>query len=504
MFKGKLVTDEVAAEGLLLQSQDAFSFKEQMLERCKKYNCVDILDTYVADPSELNTEFKARLKASDTPKKAMEDLSEGEKGNIPVARAIDAANLYVFTSADLQTVSCKSVFITREGYLESEASSAMREGMMAYLRATIHGGFFEHVFTRLEPKNDVAKFFQLLLKESTILHDMALFNAHLAFNDIRLENRNVSDLYTRLTKQAKVVRDLAELQSPPSTWVVHPKQLLMYLVKETMIKDAHYRAMAETSGLVEKLCTGNALTALEFVTAITEKEKFYEQMQNKSGGSRGNANASYANPGTKDILKVNGNANNPKICFSWANSGSCEYGDNCKFDHEGQNSSSARAGEGGKAQPKSENNVKGDASKTGKQQYPCNNCAQMGHRAVDCKLPTATCEYCNKEHHLKQFCRLHQADLRLKAEIQKLTEQKSGPKNTLSAHSVRVEDELPCMTRWDKLGDDMDMWVVDNMEGMEYEDTKAYPGGSAHMVAEIKELHSTNLNHPGTPSLSEL
>ena len=111
MFKGKLVTDEVAAEGLLLQSQDAFSFKEQMLERCKKYNCVDILDTYVADPSELNTEFKARLKASDTPKKAMEDLSEGEKGNIPVARAIDAANLYVFTSADLQTVSCKSVFI---------------------------------------------------------------------------------------------------------------------------------------------------------------------------------------------------------------------------------------------------------------------------------------------------------------------------------------------------------------------------------------------------------
>ena len=51
MYQGKLITDEVAAEGLLLQSQDTFPFKEHLLERCEKYNCAEILDTYVADPA---------------------------------------------------------------------------------------------------------------------------------------------------------------------------------------------------------------------------------------------------------------------------------------------------------------------------------------------------------------------------------------------------------------------------------------------------------------------
>ena len=241
----------------------------------------------MADPATLKTEFARRLQGENTPQKA---AKEDEKEKIPVARAVDQAERYVFTSSDLKLVENKAVFITREGYLEPDASADMREGMMSYLMTSVQGVFFDHVFTRLETKDDVAKFFQLLMKESTTLHDMALFNAHLAFADIKLENRNVSDLYTRLVRQAKVVKDLAEMQSPPSTWLVHPKQLLMYLVKETILKDVHYRAMAETSGLVEKLCTGNNLSALEFVTTITEKEKFYEQMQNKAaGGGTGNS-----------------------------------------------------------------------------------------------------------------------------------------------------------------------------------------------------------------------
>ena len=490
MYKGKLITDEVAAEGLLLQSQDTFPFKEHLLERCKKYNCAEILDTYVADPAELSQEFRNRLRGADTPKKAMDELKEGEKEKLPVANAIHQDDLYVFTSSDLKSVGNKSVFITRDGYLESEASASMREGMMAYLRTSVQGGFFEHVFTRLEAKDDVAKFFQLLLKESTTLHDMALFNAHLAFADIKLENRNISDLYTKLVKQAKIVKDLAELQKPPSTWVIHPKQLLMFLVKETMIKDVHYRAMAETSGLVEKLCTGNTLTALEFVTAIIEKEKFYEQMQNKQG-IKGNASASYANPGEKDISKISANPSKA-ACFNWEDNGQCEYGDKCKFAHTSSKITSTASNESGKVNPKRTSETK----PSGKEKPVCNNCGATGHKAPKCNEAPATCEYCGKQYHLKRFCMLHKADLRLKALQSKETSQnRDEPKHGPAAHLAQVDINGASNQEWDNSNTEADLWVVD-----EFSDIKGIEPlyqGAAQMAVEIEEHSAIILQNIG-------
>ena len=55
MSKGKNVTEEVPADGLLLQSADAISWKEKFLDRCKKWGCIDILDTYPAEESSLDS-----------------------------------------------------------------------------------------------------------------------------------------------------------------------------------------------------------------------------------------------------------------------------------------------------------------------------------------------------------------------------------------------------------------------------------------------------------------
>ena len=158
-------TDEVPPEGLLLQSQDAFQFKEALIERCKKYKCIEILDTYVANPATLKVEFAKRLQGDNTPQKAARD---DEKEKIPVAKAVDPADRYVFSSSDMKLVQNKAVFITTEGYLEPDASADMREGIMSYLRTSVQGGFFDHVYTRLETKDDVAKYFQLRFEKAEI------------------------------------------------------------------------------------------------------------------------------------------------------------------------------------------------------------------------------------------------------------------------------------------------------------------------------------------------
>ena len=121
MLKGKLITDDVAADGLLLQSQDAFPFKENLIERCKKYKCVEILDTYAADQSKLDADFVKRLRGENTPQKAM-SFKENESGSrVPIAAPVSRNDCYIFTSSDLKMVSDRGVYITREGYLESDA-----------------------------------------------------------------------------------------------------------------------------------------------------------------------------------------------------------------------------------------------------------------------------------------------------------------------------------------------------------------------------------------------
>ena len=165
--KGKCIVDEVPAKALLLQSSDAHPWKEFLIEKCKKHGCVSILDTYPADAHSLDPAFAKRLGSESTPKKA---IKEDEKETQRVAKPVVPGKLYRFSEADLKVVASKTVFITREGYLEPDESADMREGIIAYLKTTIQHGFFEHIFTRLEIKDDVAGFFQLLVKEATVTH----------------------------------------------------------------------------------------------------------------------------------------------------------------------------------------------------------------------------------------------------------------------------------------------------------------------------------------------
>ena len=90
MSKGKNIAEEVPADGLLLQSTDAFSWKERFLERCKKWGCISILDTYPADEASLDSKFLERLKGQSTPKKA---INEDEEKQAPVSRPVPPSQL---------------------------------------------------------------------------------------------------------------------------------------------------------------------------------------------------------------------------------------------------------------------------------------------------------------------------------------------------------------------------------------------------------------------------
>ena len=403
VHNGKNQTDEVPAFGLLLQSSDATSWKEGVISFLKRHAATGILDTYPADANQLSTEFRKKLASESTPKKAQ----QAEEVAAPVSQAVPLQQLHRFTSTDLKMVAEKTVFITRDGYLESDEIAQIREGASTYLRMSAQGGIFEHVWTKLQVKNDVALHFQLLLKEATVTNDMALFNAHLNFAAITMKDRNLSDLYTRMSDQAKVIKDLAEMQEPPSSWLIHPKQMLCQLVKETMMADVYYRAMAESGGIVEKLCTGNSLTPLEFVTVITEKEKFYEQINPKGtlkNDSRGTPNAHFASPDKTSTRS------NDTMCRNWAARGACRFGDSCVFQH------AVNPGAGG---PSSDLNKTTNHEKSAptqqSQPLQCSNCDKEGHVSKACTSPKVVCAFCNKRGHLKKFCHSMKEEIKKKA-----------------------------------------------------------------------------------------
>ena len=453
VHKGKNFVDEVPAHGLLLQSSDAASWKECTIDYLKKHGVVAILDTYPAELNQLSPEFLKRLESEGTPKKAI-NTEKGDE-SVPVSKPVAHQDLHRFSATDLKLVSARTVFISREGYLESEETANMREGISTYLRTSAQGGFFEHVYTKLPLKNDVGTYFQLLLKEATVTNDMALFNAHLAFAEITMTNRNLSDLYTKMTEQAKIIKDLADLQEPPSTWIIHPKQMLCHLVKETMMKDAYYRAMAESGGLIEKLCTGNTLTPIEFVSVVTEKEKFYEQINPKGTPkyeTKGTPNANFANP-DKPF-----NNDDPKVCHYWASKGACRFADKCRFAHTGSEN------DGGKVNSP-ERTRSNAGNKRDQRVNPCANCDTEGHRARDCTKTKVICEFCKKDGHLKKFCHSMKAECKKKAAEmvdKELShphdgERKGGPQSCFASSSAAQNF---ANAAWDDSKEDAEYWEM--------------------------------------------
>ena len=141
-----------------------------------------------------------------------------------------------------------------------------------------------------------------------------------------------------------------------------------------MMREPFYRAMADSSGLVEKLCAGNYLTALEFVVTITEKEKFFQQLSHQGSPSferdrRANVNLAESNEKT---------VTNDPICFNWKESGTCKFGESCRFKHTGiqpnKNGVSQPSKEGAKVLSQS-GESKGKA---------CVNCGKSGHKSKSC------------------------------------------------------------------------------------------------------------------------
>ena len=130
VHNGKNQTDEVPAFGLLLQSSDATSWKEGVISYLKRHAATGILDTYPADANQLSTEFRKKLASESTPKKAQ----QAEEVAAPVSQAVPSQQLHRFTSTDLKMVAEKTVFITRDGYLESDEIAQIREGASTYLR----------------------------------------------------------------------------------------------------------------------------------------------------------------------------------------------------------------------------------------------------------------------------------------------------------------------------------------------------------------------------------
>ena len=143
IHKGKVQTDEVPAFGLLLQPSDATVWKEATINYLKRHLALSILDTYPAESSKLKADFRQRLDSEATPKKASN--VEGGRTSVPVAEAVPLERLHRFTASDQKLVRDKTVFVTREGYLEPEEVAEIREGVSTYLRMSAQGGMFEHV-----------------------------------------------------------------------------------------------------------------------------------------------------------------------------------------------------------------------------------------------------------------------------------------------------------------------------------------------------------------------
>ena len=114
VHKGKTLTDEIPAFGLLLQSSDAATWKECIIDYLKRHGAMGILDTYSVDANQLNQEFRKKLETESTPRKAKSaDASEENK---PVAGPVNPAQLHRFSATDLKLIASKNVFNSRFGY----------------------------------------------------------------------------------------------------------------------------------------------------------------------------------------------------------------------------------------------------------------------------------------------------------------------------------------------------------------------------------------------------
>ena len=216
---------------LLLEPSDVTRFAEHFIDWLEKYNITGILDTHVVKVDDIENEaFKTALKAADTPAKAAmrtsygntrdqktepsnpDSLSDSKSSALMITSPIDSDKLFSYTKLLQRRIAVKTVFVDREGCLESDEIARMRTPAMLYLRTATEGGVFQHICEVADIRNHVGAIFEALMKEADVTNDIALMNLHVQIWTATLKHNNLSELYTRITEYSNRVDDISRVK----------------------------------------------------------------------------------------------------------------------------------------------------------------------------------------------------------------------------------------------------------------------------------------------------